>query len=276
MSAHPVIRLRELWKSFGAQAVLQGINLDIEPGKMTVIVGKSGEGKSVLLKHVLGLVAPDRGQIEILGQDSSRFDERAWNAVRLHFGVLFQNGALFDSMTVFENVAFPLIEARKFSEDQVRKIALEKLALVGLCDAGHKMPAELSGGMRKRAALARAITLDPEILLWDEPTTGLDPIMSDTIYALMREMQSKLAITSLVISHDMEGALAIADRIALLDKGKIAVLGSPEEILQSAHPVIRAFFHKGTSENRPSASLPTATPPCDVQGVRLGRGFAGA
>lgn len=219
---------------------------------MTVIIGKSGEGKSVLLKHVVGLVAPDRGEISIDGEDVKGFDDVKWNEVRRRFGMLFQNAALFDSMTVLENVAFPLRERLRASLDEVRPAAMEKLDLVGLADSGYKYPAELSGGMRKRVGLARAIALDPEIILYDEPTTGLDPVVSDSIYELMLDMQAKLKVSSLVISHDMEGALRIADKIAVLDRGEIVEEGTPAEIVKSGHVLVKAFFHKAKGVERRS------------------------
>lgn len=239
-----MIRIRNLWKSFGAQVVLRGLDLEIPSGQMTVIVGRSGEGKSVLLRHIIGLIRPDRGEVWIDDQNAVEFDEFEWNQVRQRFGMLFQNAALFDSMTVGDNIAFPLRERSHFSHEKIEDLVKQKLSLVGLKGVEEKFPAELSGGMRKRVGLARAIALDPEIMLYDEPTTGLDPIASDSIYTLMRHMQESLKTTSLAISHDMEGALRIADRIVVLDKGKIVEEGAPDAILKSTHPLVEAFFHK--------------------------------
>ena len=239
-----MIRVRNLWKSFGSQEVLRGLNLDIPAGQMTVIIGRSGEGKSVLLKHLIGLLQPDRGEILIDNEDVSGFDELKWNKVRARFGMLFQNAALFDSMTVAENIAFPIQERFRPPPPNLDEIVRAKLALVGLKNIEHKFPSELSGGMRKRVGLARAIALDPQIVLYDEPTTGLDPIMSDSIYALMRHMQATLKVTAVMISHDMEGAMQVADRIVVLEKGQIVAEGTPQVILESTHPLVEAFFHK--------------------------------
>lgn len=239
-----MIQIRDLWKAFGHEQVLAGVNLDVPKEKITVIVGKSGQGKSVLLKHVIGLMSPDRGQVLLDGKDLSHYSDVEWNRVRRRFGMVFQNAALFDSMTVGENVAFPLLERNHLSAAEVKEVVHEKLALVGLKGVEHKLPAELSGGMKKRVGFARAIVLDPEIILYDEPTTGLDPIMTDSIYELMLDMQHTLKVTSFVISHDMEGAIKIADKIVVLDNGKIVEEGAPEDILKSPHHLVKAFFHK--------------------------------
>lgn len=246
----PLIRVRNLWKSFGTHAVLRGLDLDIPKGQVTVIIGQSGEGKSVLLKQLMGLLKPDTGEIWIDQTEVSAFNDFEWNQLRQRFGVLFQNGALFDSMTVFDNILFPLIESqngvriRRDLQDSLDQVVRQKLELVGLKNIEHNMPDELSGGMRKRVALARAIVLNPEIMFYDEPTTGLDPVMTDAIYDLINDMQAKLKTTSIVISHDMEGALKIANQIVVLEHGKIVEQGTPDDLIKSTYPLVQRFFHR--------------------------------
>ncbi|NDY42552.1 ABC transporter ATP-binding protein [Dissulfurirhabdus thermomarina] len=237
-----MIRIANLHKSFNGQPVLRGVNLHVPAGKITVIVGRSGGGKSVLLKHIIGLVQPDAGQILVDGVDIGTLREKELFEVRKRFGYLFQDAALFDSMTVGENVAFPLREHRRLPEHRIREIVEEKLALVGLEGHGRKMPSELSGGMRKRAGLARAIALDPEILLFDEPTTGLDPIMTETIDNLVIQTQKRLGLTCVVISHDIGSTFRIAHKIALLYEGIIAAEGNPFEFSQVDHPIVNRFL----------------------------------
>jgi len=210
-----VINLVDIHKSFRNNVVLNGLDLLIEVGKVTVIIGQSGGGKSVLLKHMIGLIRPDKGKVEIDGQDITAFNERQLNEIRKRFGMLFQEAALFDSMTVGQNVAFPLIEHTKLPKSTIREIVSEKLAHVGLRGVEDKMPSELSGGMKKRVGLARAIALEPEIILFDEPTTGLDPIMADAIDQLIVDIQSRLNVTCVVISHDIKGTFKIAHKIAM-------------------------------------------------------------
>ncbi len=242
-----MIKIIDLHKSFGAQEVLRGVNLEIPKGKITFIMGQSGQGKSVLLKHIIGLIRPDSGQILVDGLDITGLSLKELYRVRKRFGMLFQDAALFDSMTVAENVAFPLREHTRLSETEIAKKVEEKLALVGLLEAADKLPSELSGGMRKRAGLARALALDPEIILFDEPTTGLDPIMTASINRLIKESQQRHQLTCVVISHDIPSALTIADKIAMLHQGVIIEEGDPESIKNSSHPFVRRFF-EGVAE----------------------------
>jgi phospholipid/cholesterol/gamma-HCH transport system ATP-binding protein len=236
------IGVNNVHKSFGASKVLNGINLDVERGKTTVIIGGSGGGKSVLMKHLIGLVRPDSGEIWVEGVEITRLKERQLNDVRKRFGMLFQEAALFDSMSVEENVAFPLREHTNLRESEIVRIAGEKLRQVGLDDAGGKMPSDLSGGMKKRVGLARALALDPEIVLFDEPTSALDPVTSLTIEELIKETQMRLKKTYVVISHDILGMFRIADNIAMLYEGKIVAFGTPNEIRGNDHPAVREFL----------------------------------
>lgn len=237
-----MINLVDIYKSFRNNVVLNGLDLLIEVGKVTVIIGQSGGGKSVLLKHMIGLIRPDKGKVEIDGQDITAFNERQLNEIRKRFGMLFQEAALFDSMTVGQNVAFPLIEHTKLPKSTIREIVSEKLAHVGLRGVEDKMPSELSGGMKKRVGLARAIALEPEIILFDEPTTGLDPIMADAIDQLIVDIQSRLNVTCVVISHDITGTFKIAHKIAMLYQGKIIEYGTPEEIKNGRNPILKQFL----------------------------------
>ena len=235
------ITLENISKSFGKQKVLDELDLTIESKKITFIIGQSGGGKSVLLKHIIGLVKPDSGRILVDDIDISSLNEADLNEIRKNFGMLFQDAALFDSMTVGENVAFPLNEHRRLPKKEVQRIVTEKLLQVGLTGVTEKMPSELSGGMRKRVGLARALALDPKIILFDEPTTGLDPIMCDAIDQLIVETQQKTGSTCVVISHDIESTFKIAHRVAMLYNGKIIAYGSPEDIRSSSHPALRQF-----------------------------------
>jgi phospholipid/cholesterol/gamma-HCH transport system ATP-binding protein len=237
-----MIQFIDVSKSFNSHQVLKGVDLRIPDKKITIILGPSGEGKSVLLKHMMGLLRPDKGKVIVDGTDLSTLDERQFNEFRKKFGMLFQNAALFDSLNVEENVAFPLKEHTSLSEREIRRKVEEKLALVGLVGAMEKMPSDLSGGMRKRVGLARAIALEPKIILYDEPTTGLDPLMTDTINRLIRDTQKKLNVTSVVISHDLEAAFRIADFVAMLYQGKIIAQGDPDEFKKSDHPFVRKFI----------------------------------
>lgn len=235
------ITLENISKAFGGQKVLDGLDLTLESKKITFIIGQSGGGKSVLLKHIIGLVKPDSGRVLVDDTDLSSLDEAGLNEIRKNFGMLFQDAALFDSMNVGENVAFPLHEHRRFSKKEVQRIVTEKLLQVGLTGVTQKMPSELSGGMRKRVGLARALALDPKIILFDEPTTGLDPIMCDAIDQLIVETQEKTGATCVVISHDIDSTFKIAHRVAMLYSGKIIAYGSPEDIRTSNDPVLRQF-----------------------------------
>jgi phospholipid/cholesterol/gamma-HCH transport system ATP-binding protein len=237
-----MIILKDLYKNFGKKIVLQGASLDIERGESMVIIGGSGSGKSVLIKHIIGLLDPDSGSVIVDGQEVTTLKEKPLNELRKKFGMLFQNAALFDSLKVWENVAFSLLRQKKMSLSKARETASEKLNLVGLKDIEDLMPSELSGGMRKRVGLARAIAHSPEIILYDEPTTGLDPIMSDVINDLIIRLSEKLKVTSVTITHDMTSAFKIADRISMLYKGRIIGIGTPQQIKDTTDPVIKQFI----------------------------------
>lgn len=237
-----MITLIDVHKSFNAQNVLDGLNLEIETGKITVVIGQSGGGKSVLLKHMIGLIRPDQGQVLVEGMDITRLNDRKLNDMRKNFGMLFQAAALFDSMTVGENVAFPLQEHTRLKRHEIDEIVEQKLLQVGLKDAAHKMPSELSGGMRKRVGLARAMALDPKIILFDEPTTGLDPITADAIDRLIVDTQKHTKATCVVISHDIESTFKIAHAVAMLYHGKIIEIGTPDAVKSSENPALQQFL----------------------------------
>ena len=244
-----MIKLRNVHKSFGKQHVHNGINLDIKNGAVTVILGPSGTGKSVLLKEMIGLIRPDSGEIIVNDIDITKISQRQLLKTREMFGMLFQGAALFDSMTVYDNIAFPLRERTNYSESKIKKLVLEKLKMVGLKNAEYKYPSEISGGMQKRVGLARAIISEPTIMLYDEPTTGLDPIMSDVVSSLIINMQKQFNMTSVVISHDIESTMKIANYIGLIYKGKIIYYGTPDDIAKTDNPYIKQFF--SGSENGP-------------------------
>lgn len=237
-----MIKIIDLKKAFGKKQVLSGVDLDIDSGKITVIIGRSGEGKSVLLKHIIGLLKPDSGKIFIDGQELTSMRERDFNEVRKRFGMLFQGAALFDSMTVAQNVGFPLKEHTDMNEEDILKVVKEKLKRVGLVGVENVMPADLSGGMKKRVGLARAIVMDPEIVLFDEPTTGLDPIMSDSIADLVLDTQKALKTTYILITHDIPFTYKIADKIAMLHEGRIIEQGSVDEMKANQNPILRQFL----------------------------------
>lgn len=241
------IQFQKVGKSFGAQHVLNGLDLVIPKGKITVIIGRSGGGKSVILKHMIGLLQPDSGHVVVNGVDLSTLGSLALRDIRTQFGMLFQNAALFDSLNVTENVAFPLVEHAHLTPAQIDRKVKDLLATVGLPEVGYKMPSELSGGMRKRVGLARAIALAPQIILYDEPTTGLDPIMTDAIDNLILSMQKKLGITSVVISHDIAATFHVADQIAMLHEGKIILAGTPEVFRTTTNPIVRQFLEGKSS-----------------------------
>jgi len=228
-------------KSFGDNKVLRGTNLSIKKGETIVVIGRSGCGKSVLLKHIIGLLKPDRGKVFVGGTEVTALGQRKLFELRQMFGMLFQSAALFDSLTVWENVGLGLIEHTDMPRDEIRQRASEKLRLVGLKGIEDEKPAELSGGMKKRVGLARAITMDPEIILYDEPTTGLDPIMADVINELICNLKRTLSITSVVVTHDMKSAYKVGDRIAMLYEGQIIYNGTPDEVKCCGHPVIQQF-----------------------------------
>lgn len=237
-----MIEIKNIRKAFDGHQVLDGVDLTIRTGETTVIIGRSGCGKSVLLKHIIGLLKPDFGHISIDSKDITKMGEKELNALRMKFGMLFQGAALFDSLNVMENVAFGMIEHTNASREVIRKRVEECLSLVGLKGIEHKKPAELSGGMRKRVGLARAIFLRPQIVLYDEPTTGVDPIMGDAINDLIVELHNKLKVTSIAVTHDMTSAYKIADRMAMLYNGKIIAVGTPDEIKNTKDPIVKQFI----------------------------------
>lgn len=246
-----MIDLLKLRKAFGSQVVLNDLDLHIPKGKITIIIGRSGEGKSVLIKHIMGLIHPDAGDVIIAGKNLGELDEVELFDLRRKFGMLFQYAALFDSMTVFENIAFPLEEHSDFNRSQIRDRVHDLVQVVGLKEnALDKFPSELSGGMRKRVGLARAIALKPEILLYDEPTTGLDPIMTDVVDHLILNTQRRLGITSVVISHDIHAVFKIADKIAMLHEGRVLLEGSPEDFRRSSELVVRNFLEGKASPDQ--------------------------
>mgnify|MGYP000681132231 CR=1 FL=1 len=240
-----MIELRNLHKTFdGDLHVLRGVDLTIPTGETLGIIGQSGCGKSVLLKHVIGLLTPDEGEVIVDGKNVHALSEDELYALRGRFGFLFQGAALFDSMTVLENVALGLVENSDLDEDEIRRIVAEKLAMVGLPGIEKKKPAELSGGMRKRVGLARALATDPDYLLYDEPTTGLDPVMSNQIDTLIAEITGKLNATSIVVTHDMFSVYNIVHRVAMMHEGRIYFTGTPEEFRSSDDPVVRDFIER--------------------------------
>jgi len=241
-SNNAVIELVDIHKSFGKQHVLDGVNLQVVRGKTTVIIGRSGGGKSVVLKHMIGLLKPDSGQVLVDGTDITRTNDKELNEVRKKFGMLFQEAALFDSMNVAENVAFPLREHTKKKDHEIMEIVRENLHSVGLPDVEYKMPSELSGGMRKRVGLARALAMRPEIILFDEPTTGLDPVMTEAINELIIKTQKDFNLTCVVISHDIQSIFTVGHRIAMLYEGRIIANGEPDEIRNSKNPVLVQFL----------------------------------
>jgi phospholipid/cholesterol/gamma-HCH transport system ATP-binding protein len=236
-----------LYKKFSANDVLEGLNLTIDTGVTQVIIGRSGCGKSVLLKHIIGIIKPDAGQIIIDGKDITKMAGKELNVLRMSFGMLFQGAALFDSLTVAENVGFNLIEHTDLDSQTIAKRVKEALSLVGLYGIEHLMPSELSGGMQKRVGLARAICMRPKIILYDEPTTGVDPIMADAVNELIKRLHDKLEVTSIVVTHDMVSAYKIASNIAMLYNGKIIQRGSPDEIKNTSNPIVGQFI-TGASE----------------------------
>ncbi|MDI6758576.1 MAG: ABC transporter ATP-binding protein [Candidatus Omnitrophota bacterium] len=237
------IEIVSLKKSFNGNKVLDGVNLKIEKGTTCVIIGRSGCGKSVLLKHIEGILKPDDGKVFVDSKDISRLNSKGLNALRMRIGMVFQGGALFDSLSVAENVGFGLLENLCLDEKEVEKRVKESLGLVGLAGISGFMPSVLSGGMKKRVSLARALCIKPEIILYDEPTTGVDPITADSINVLIRELHDKLKTTSVVVTHDMKSAYGIADKIAMLYQGKIIAEGSPSEIQDTANPVVYQFIN---------------------------------
>ena len=241
------IDFQGVWKRLGRKEVLRGLDLDVRRGECLAIIGRSGTGKSVLLKHVVGLMNPDEGAVHVNGVDVAGLAEKDLLELRRGMGMLFQGGALFDSMTVGENVGLPLREHTSMPQTQIDIVVSEKLSLVGLEGTETMRPSNLSGGMKKRAALARSLVLNPRIMLYDEPTTGLDPITADLINRLIRRLQKRLGMTSIAVTHDMRSAYHIADRIAMLHEGRIHAVGTPEEIQATQDPAVRQFI-EGSAE----------------------------
>jgi phospholipid/cholesterol/gamma-HCH transport system ATP-binding protein len=252
-----MIKIEGLWKSFGDNEVLRGLDLEIRDGETIVIIGQSGGGKSVLLKHLCGLLKPEKGRVLVDGTDIVPLGEEELTPIRKQFGFLFQGAALFDSMTLYDNVAFPLREERR-AESEVNQRVEEALKIVDLLQAQDKKPAELSGGMRKRAGLARAVVANPKYVLYDEPTTGLDPIRADNINEMVLRLHDKLHVTGVAVTHDMVSAYKIADRIAMLHEGRIHVVGTPKEIQASQDSIVRQFI-TGVSDAPQEVQLGTET-----------------
>jgi phospholipid/cholesterol/gamma-HCH transport system ATP-binding protein len=238
-----MIEIQKLSKKFNNNLVLNELSLNVQTGQTCVIIGRSGCGKSVLLKHIVGLLIPDSGKVLVEGKDVAGLEELELVALRAKISMVFQGGALFDSMDVSENVGFSLLEHTQMSRKEIFRRAEESLSLVGLGGIGNLMPSELSGGMKKRVALARAICIKPEIILYDEPTTGVDPITAEGINELIRSLHDKLKVTSLVVTHDMNSAYHIADKVAMMYKGKIIIEGSPKQIQETRDPVVHQFIH---------------------------------
>ncbi|TVQ55677.1 MAG: ABC transporter ATP-binding protein [Phycisphaerales bacterium] len=247
--AGPIIRLVDLWKSFAAVQVLKGISIDFPRGRSTVVLGPSGCGKSVMLKHIPGLLRPDRGEVWFDGRTIHSLRENQLGPIRREIGFLFQQSALFDSMNVERNVSFPLIEHTRMSRSEVRHRVEEVLEQVGLPKVMQKMPSELSGGQRKRVALARAIVLRPKVILYDEPTTGLDPIRADSINDLIIKLQTELNVTSIVVTHDLTSAFKVADRMVMLHEGRIVTQGPPDMLRQSDDPYVQQFLEGRSDES---------------------------
>lgn len=250
-----MIAVRQLRKRFGEQHVLAGVDLAIETGESAVIIGASGGGKSVLLKHIIGLMMPDSGEVWIDGRNIVGLSERELIRVRSKFGLVFQMAALFDSLTVAENIGFVLHRQGKFTPAEIDRRIARVLDMVELEGTGHKKPAELSGGMRKRVGLARAIVYEPEIVLYDEPTTGLDPVVSDSIDHLIMRVCRELKVTSVVVTHDMRSARRVGNRVLMLHQGRIHATGTPEEIFNSTDPVVHRFVN-GISDASTDTLLP--------------------
>jgi phospholipid/cholesterol/gamma-HCH transport system ATP-binding protein len=243
-----MIKILDITKSFGTEEVLKGLNLTIQDGEITVILGRSGAGKSVLLKHIIGLTKPDDGKIFVNGDEITSMTEKELNRIRIDFGMLFQEGALFDSLSVWENIAFPLVEREHLPKAEIRARVARKIDQVELTGMDDKMPSELSGGMKKRVGLARALVTDPKIVLFDEPTSGLDPITENSITDLILKTHEIEKITYVIISHNIKFALAVADKIAMLHKGKIYAEGTPVQFQKSQDPLISGYVSGNLNE----------------------------
>ena len=238
-----MISLRQLTMAFGSKVVLDELDLEVYKGETLAVIGPSGSGKSTVIKVLTGLLAPTSGSVQIEGQETSGFDDDAWDELRCHMGVVFQYSALFDFLSVGENVAFGLRRHFKLPEDEIQHRVAALLEMVGMPGTQSMMPAELSGGMKKRVGLARALAMQPQVVFYDEPTSGLDPVMTMTISRLIRKTQQTLGVTSVLVTHDMESAYFAADRIAMLYKGKIVQVGTPDEIKRSRNPIVHAFVN---------------------------------
>lgn len=238
-----MISLRQLTMAFGSKVVLDELDLDVYKGETLAVIGPSGSGKSTVIKVLTGLLAPTSGSVQIEGQETSGFDDDAWDELRCHMGVVFQYSALFDFLSVGENVAFGLRQHFKLPEAEIQSRVAALLEMVGMPGTQSMMPAELSGGMKKRVGLARALAMQPQVVFYDEPTSGLDPVMTMTISRLIRKTQQTLGVTSVLVTHDMESAYFAADRIAMLYKGKIVQVGTPDEIKRSRNPIVHAFVN---------------------------------
>ncbi|MBA3939183.1 MAG: ABC transporter ATP-binding protein [Planctomycetes bacterium] len=249
----PVIVVDQVEKRFGEQRVLNGVSLTVAAGETVAVLGRSGTGKSVLLKTIIALMDPDRGAVRVFGQDLHALGEHARLKARAGIGYVFQGAALFDSLNVLENVGFPLYQLR-LPEDEIRRQVLDRLEMVGLGDAIDKVPSELSGGMQKRVGLARAIIGEPRLILYDEPTTGLDPLTTDVINQIILRLRRKLGVTSVVVTHDIRSAFTIADRIIMLDQGRIVIQGTPEQIERSDNRWVQQFVHGRTLDVDSSGS----------------------
>ncbi len=258
----PMIRIRDLVRSIGSQEILKGVSLEVKQGEVLCVIGRSGGGKSVLLKHIVGLLRADQGSIQINGVELTGKSERQLNQIRESIGLLFQGAALFDSLTVFENVAFPLREKQptRPSFPEIEKRVMETLRLLGLEGHQEKLPGALSGGMKKRVGLARAIIGQPTVVLYDEPSAGLDPISSDSINRLILTLKAQLGVTSVVVTHDMTSVFAIADQVAFLHEGRIAFHGSPEELKQCRIDYVCRFVEGRAKEEEEPAYLTSQTP----------------
>ncbi|OPZ19127.1 MAG: putative phospholipid import ATP-binding protein MlaF [candidate division BRC1 bacterium ADurb.BinA364] len=240
--AEPLIHFRDVHKSFDSLKVLDGVSLSIGKGQVTTVIGRSGVGKSVLLKHIVGLLAPDRGEVLYQGENIARMSRAARRELKKKFSYMFQHMALFDSMTIFENIALPLEEKTRMPKGAIRDRVMEKLEQLDLHGVGDDFPAQLSGGMRRRVALARALITEPEIILFDEPTTGLDPILVTTVYNMIRRSREDFGFTAIVVSHDIPAVFHISEKVALLEKGRIVFAGTREEIERSPDPVVQRFI----------------------------------
>lgn len=239
----PLIQFENVYKSFGENRVLDGVNLSVHRGEITTVIGKSGEGKSVLLKHIIGLVSPDSGDISFEGKNMLTRKKKEQQAFRKKFSYMFQDSALFDSMTVFQNIALPLHEGTKLAPRQIRENVENRMEQLDISGIGGKYPGQLSGGMKKRVALARALVTDPEIVLFDEPTTGLDPIRKQSVHNMISDYQKRFGFTGVVVSHEIPDVFSISQRVAMLNKGKIIYEGDPGGIQKSDDPLIRAFLY---------------------------------